>query len=188
MNNKIVTALLVVLIGAVSFLAIQNFKLNKKVTELSSATGEVKISPVYPEGKPANPPGASPFDKPNVDPLANQLPPESPSPAELTTIKFNTTVHDFGRINEGEVVHTVFKFTNTGKLPLVISHAQGSCGCTVPQWPRSAIAAGESGEIAVQFDSHGKMGETEKTVTVDANTHPASVVLTIKSTVIPKDK
>lgn len=188
MNNKIVTAVLVILIGAVSFLAIQNYTLNKKVTELSPATEEVKIAPVYPESKLANPPGASPFDKPNVDPLANQLPPESPAPDQVTTIKFDKTAHDFGRINEGEVVHTIFKFTNTGKLPLVISHAQGSCGCTVPQWPRTATKPGESGEIAVQFDSHGKMGETEKTVTVEANTHPASVVLTIKSSVIPKAK
>lgn len=188
MNNKIATALLIILIAAVSFLAVQNFKLNKKVEELSATKEEVKITPVIPEQKPANPAGASPFDKPNIDPLANQFPPESPGPEKLTSIQFEKTVHDFGRINEGQLVHTVFKFTNTGKLPLLISHAQGSCGCTVPRWPKAPLKPGESGEIAVQFDSHDKMGEVEKTVTVSANTHPASIVLTIKSTVVPKDK
>ena len=188
MKNKAVTALLIILIAAVSFLAVQNFKLKKKVEEISAPTGEVKITPVIPEQTKANPTGVSPFDKPNVDPLANQFPPDSPAPDQLTSIKFEKIDFDFGRINEGDVVHTVFKFTNTGKLALLISHAQGSCGCTVPHWPQQPIKPGESGEISVQFDSHDKRGEVEKTVTVSANTHPASTVLTIKSTIIPKDK
>ena len=189
MNNKVVIAVVIILAAVVSFLAVQNFKLNKKVDELSATPKEeVKITPVVPETKPANPAGASPFDKPNVDPLASQFPEETPSAEKLTTIKFEKTEHDFGKINEGEVVHTVFKFTNTGKLPLLIASAQGSCGCTVPQWPRNYIKQGESGEISVQFDSHGKMGQVEKTVTVTANTHPVQTVLTIKSTIIPKDK
>ena len=188
MNSKISTALVVILVIAVSFLAVQNYRLNKKVEEISAPKDEVKITPVIPQPKPANPPGASPFDKPNVDPLANQFPPETPGPDKLTTIKFDKKVFDFGRINEGAIVHTVFKFTNTGKLPLLISNAQGSCGCTVPQWPKQFVNPGESGEIAVQFDSHDKMGEVEKTVTVTSNTHPVTNVLTIKSTVIPKDK
>jgi len=188
MNNKLVTALLITLVAAVSFLAVQNYKLKKKVEEISAPTGEVKITPVIPEQKPANPAGASPFDKPNVDPLANQFPPESPGLEKLTGIQFDRTVHNFGRINEGQLVRTIFKFTNTGKLALLITHAEGSCGCTVPQWPHNPIKPGESGEIAVQFDSHDKKGEVEKTVTVSSNTRPANTVLTIKSTVVPKDK
>lgn len=188
MNKKITLVALVVLAAAVSFLAVQNFKLNKKVEEISAAGQEVKTTSSATQTKPLNPAEVSPFDKPNVDPLANQFPPKTSGAQQITTIKFEKMVHDFGRINEGQVVHTAFKFTNTGKLPLLIAKAEGSCGCTVPRWPQQPIPPGESAEIAVQFDSHDKMGEVEKTVKVTANTLPATVVLTIKSTIIPKDK
>ena len=178
----------IVLAAAVGFLGVQNYQLNKRLQEGTSANGEIKLAPVTPSQGPANPEGASPFDKPNVDPLANQFPAETPAAEQLTRIQFQKVVHDFGRINEGAVVNTTFKFTNTGKLPLLIGSAQSTCGCTVPQWPRQAIKPGESGEIAVQFDSHDKMGEVEKTITITANTHPVKTLLTIKSTIIPKDK
>jgi len=185
MNNKTIIALLVILIAAISFLAVQNFKLNKKVEELSTVKVEVKAVPETSETKPANPQEASPFDKPNVDPMANQFDKKSKG---LTSILFEKKVHNFGRINEGEIVNTVFKFTNTGKLGLFITNAQTTCGCTVPNWPRTPIKPGESGEITVQFDSHDKKGEVDKTITVTANTQPAATVLLIKSTVVPKDK
>lgn len=187
MNNKITATLLVILTVAVLFLFFQNFKLGKKVDELS-VSNEVKITPVTSETLPANPLETSPFDKPNVDPLANQLSPESGEMSELTTIKFDKSVHDFGRIKEGAVAKTVFKFTNIGKNPLIISNAQGSCGCTVPKWPQRPVKPGETEEIAVEFNSEGKSGENEKTVTVTANTNPPTITLTIKSIVIPKDK
>ncbi len=188
MNNKVIGGLLVVLLAAVSFLGWQNYSLNKKVETLSVPTGEVKITPVEPGSPQANPPGASPFDKPNIDPLANQFPEETPSVDKLTTIKFDKVVHDFGRLNAGDVVNTFFKFTNTGKFPLLITKAEGSCGCTVPLWPKVPIQPGESGQISVEFDSRDKQGQTEKTVTVTANTHPVQHTLVIKSVVIPKDK
>jgi hypothetical protein len=188
MNNKLVIGLLVILISAVSFLAVQNLKLNKKIEELSTANPEVKATPAPIETNPAKLTEASPFDKPNTDPSANVVEDPKSFSTNITSIQFEKTIHDFGRIEDGEMVRTVFKFTNTGKFPLLISSAQASCGCTVPRWPREPIRAGESGEIAVQFDSHGKRGETEKTVTVTANTNPTTVVLTIKSTIVPKDK
>ncbi len=187
MNNKITIAILTILSVAIAFLFVQNYKLEEKVDELIIAK-EVAITPVIPGTSPTNPSAASPFDKPNVDPLANQFPAESGKMPEPTTVKFDKTVHDFGRINEGELAKTVFKFTNTGKTPLIISNAQGSCGCTVPKWPQHPVKAGQTEEIAVEFNSSGKNGQNEKTVTVTANTDPASIVLTIKSTVIPKDK
>ncbi len=187
MNNKFIIGLLVVLVAAVSFLAIQNYKLSKKIEGLAAPSGEVKINPVAPADPRANPPGASPFDKPNVDPLADQFI-ETPPIEQLTTIKFDKIVHDFGRINQGAVVSTNFRFTNTGKFPLLITKAEGSCGCTVPVWPKAAIQPGESGQIAVQFDSHDKSGQTDKTVTVTANSHPVKTVLVIKSVVVPQDK
>ncbi len=187
MNNKIITTALLILTAAVGFLLVQNIKLSNKVDEMT-ASKEVAITPVTPNIKPAGLPAVSPFDKPNVDPLANQFPAESGKMPELTAIKFDRTIHDFGKIYEGELVRTVFRFENTGKNPLIISNAQGSCGCTVPKWPQHPVPPGGMDEIAVEFNSAGKMGQNEKTVTVTSNTNPATIVLTVKATVVPKDK
>ena len=156
--------------------------------ELIAAKETIKITPVNPKNNLANPAATSPFDKPNVDPLANQFPPESGKAPEPTNMVFPTLVHNFGRINEGDVVRTVFKFTNTGKNPLIIRNAQGSCGCTVPRWPQHPVKSGANDEIGVEFNSEGKRGEVEKTVTVSANTNPPQTTLIIKATIIPKDK
>ena len=188
MNNKLVTGLLVILTASVAFLVVQNFQLNKKIEGLSKTTEDVNITPVFPQPGPANPVGANPFDKPNVDPLANQFLPESAPKPEPTTISFDRILHNFGKIKEGEKVKTVFRFKNTGKKLLIISNATGSCGCTVPKWPQQPVQPGASDEIAVEFNSEGKAGENDKTVTVTANTEPSVNLLTIKATVIPKDK
>jgi hypothetical protein len=186
MKNKLVPILLVVLIALVTFLLFQNYKMNRKIDELSIKE-TVNIAPVSPTTHATNPSGTSPFDKPNVDPLAEQFPSETDL-SKITTVSFDKTFHNFGKIKEGEVVHTVFKFTNTGKSPLIISNAVGSCGCTVPIWPHHPVKAGSGDEIGVEFDSAGKEGENDKTVTVTANTSPTNTVLTIRATVIPKDK
>lgn len=104
-----------------------------------------------------------------------------------TTIEFENSTYDFGTIDEGEKVQYAYKFKNTGAEPLVISNAKGSCGCTVPNWPREPIAPGGTGEIMVEFDSKGKGKEggqkQTKRVTVTANTDPANTFLTITGTV-----
>lgn len=104
-----------------------------------------------------------------------------------TTIEFESSTYDFGTIQEGEKVQYAYKFKNTGSEPLVISNAKGSCGCTVPNWPREPIAPGGTGEIMVEFDSKGKGKEggqkQTKRVTVTANTDPANTFLTITGTV-----
>ncbi len=109
----------------------------------------------------------------------------------LTSIKFDSDVFDFGEVMEGERVTHVFKFTNDGKEPLVISNAKGSCGCTVPDWSKNPIAPGEKGEIRVEYDSKGKGavgGKPEsKRVTVTANTDPANTFLTIKGIVLKEE-
>ncbi len=104
-----------------------------------------------------------------------------------TTIEFPETTFDFGTVKEGEKVTHNYKFKNTGKEPLIISNAKGSCGCTVPEWPREPIAPGKTGEIKVIFDSAGK-GSAEgaaqsKKVTLTANTDPVNTYLTIKGSV-----
>lgn len=104
----------------------------------------------------------------------------------LPVLSFDKTEHDFGTINEGDVVETVFAFTNTGKSDLTILDARGSCGCTVPDYPKNTpIAPGDSGEIKVKFDSANKPGNQTKTVTLTTNTQRGREILRIKTMVTP---
>ncbi|MFM8433661.1 MAG: DUF1573 domain-containing protein [Bacteroidota bacterium] len=96
-------------------------------------------------------------------------------------ITFDDPVHDFGAISKGEKVSFAFHFRNTGNSDLIIRHAQASCGCTVPEWPKDAMAPGKDGYITVTFDSEGKSGSVQKTVTIISNTIPNTKDLTIKA-------
>jgi len=97
---------------------------------------------------------------------------------------FAETSHHFGEIKEGEKVSYVFKFKNVGGSQLVITQAKGSCGCTVPEYSKNPVAPGDEGEIKVTFDSNGRSGMESKTVTIVANTIPATKVLTISAEVL----
>ena len=105
----------------------------------------------------------------------------------LPEIVFEEEFYDFGEINEGLVAEHVFSFKNEGEGPLIISNAQGSCGCTVPVWPRQPIAPGATGEIKVSFNSTGRAGKQDKRVTLTTNAVPQTKVLNITSTVIAKN-
>ncbi len=97
---------------------------------------------------------------------------------------FDKTMHDFGNIQEGQRVETLFTFTNTGKSDLVISDARGSCGCTVPEYPKnSPIAPGATGQIRVSFDSSNKPNLQQKTVTISANTDTGREMIQIRAMV-----
>lgn len=100
-----------------------------------------------------------------------------------STISFDETEFHFGTINAGEKVQYIFRFTNTGDEPLLLTNARGSCGCTVPSWPKEPIEPGESGAIVVEFDSKGKSGPQTKQVTISANTDPEQSILYIKGEV-----
>ncbi|MDY8137820.1 DUF1573 domain-containing protein [Aquimarina sp. 2201CG5-10] len=108
------------------------------------------------------------------------------SNAEFPVMTFAQKEHDFGTINEGDVVEHKFTFTNTGKAPLVIVSAKGSCGCTVPEWPKEPIAPGATGEMLVKFNSNGKPNLQNKQVTITANTEAGKEILKIKAMVTPK--
>ena len=112
-----------------------------------------------------------------VDP---EVKPEGPLPS----FGFEQVDHDFGTINDGDIVEKIFKFTNTGDAPLIISNATATCGCTVPKWPKEPIAVGESGEIQVRFNSRNKVGIQNKTITITANTFPSVNKLRIKANVL----
>ena len=103
-------------------------------------------------------------------------------------ISFSKTEHDFGVINEGDIVETTFSFKNTGKSELIITNAVGSCGCTVPEWPKEPIAAGESGQIKVKFNSQGKPNKQSKTITLTTNTSNGKETVLVKAEVTPKQK
>ncbi len=97
---------------------------------------------------------------------------------------FDKEEHDFGTLVDGEKVSYSFRFTNTGDAPLIISTAKGSCGCTVPNWPKEPIAPGEGGTIDVTFNSSGRSGVQSKAVTLTANTNPNRKVIRITSEVV----
>lgn len=97
------------------------------------------------------------------------------------TLEFKDTLHEFGTIHENEVVQYDFNFTNTGKGPLIISSAAGSCGCTVPEYPHDPIPPGKSAVMKVTFNSSGKSGHQEKSVTIHTNTVRGVHMLYIKA-------
>lgn len=108
--------------------------------------------------------------------------------SDFPVMTFTETDFDFGDINEGDVVEHTFSFKNTGNAPLVIVNATGSCGCTVPEWPKEPIAPGESGELLVKFNSNGKPNAQNKQVTITANTEKGKEIIKIKAMVAPKAK
>jgi hypothetical protein len=100
-------------------------------------------------------------------------------------IELDKETHDFGTIAEGALVETEFMVKNIGETDLVITEAKGSCGCTVPEPPKEPIKPGASAPIKVSFDSKGKPGNQEKTVTLTTNTEVGRETFKIKANVTP---
>lgn len=106
---------------------------------------------------------------------------------KVPVLTFEETEHDFGTIDQGTPVEKVFKFTNTGEAPLIITNASSSCGCTVPDYPKDTpIAPGETGEILVKFNGSGR-NQVTKTVNLITNTANGSEQLRIKAFVQAKE-
>ncbi len=104
------------------------------------------------------------------------------TPAAMAEMTFQKEVHDYGDIKQGANGDCEFKFTNTGSAPLIITDAKGSCGCTVPEWPKTPIKPGESDVIKVHYDTK-RIGPISKTVTVTANIEGGTKVIRIKGNV-----
>lgn len=162
-----------------SFSACSNKDAEKKIAELEDKLAELENS-----GS-SSTPNTTVAD--NTNPTTSTASNEEPD-GPLPALKWDEMEHDFGTINEGDVVEHVFKFENTGEAPLIIESARASCGCTVPKWPREPVPPGETGEVHVRFDSKGKPNVQNKTVTITANTYPKITRLRIKSFVAPKDQ
>lgn len=100
-------------------------------------------------------------------------------------IDFESDIIDYGQIIENENGERIFLFTNTGKAPLIISKVKTSCGCTVPTYPKTAILPGDTGEIAVSYDTK-RVGPFTKTITVFSNADQPTKSLKIKGEVLKK--
>lgn len=163
--------LILVVIAAMALTACKDRDAEKKIAAL-----EARLNQMEGKNTPAPTPAATP------QPVEPEVKPEGPLPV----LVFEETDYDFGKINEGDKVTHVYKFKNTGEVPLIIQDAKPSCGCTAPDWTKTPIPPGEEGFVKAEFDSQGKPGAQNKTITVTANTWPKQSKLTFKATVKAK--
>ncbi|NOS92802.1 MAG: DUF1573 domain-containing protein [Cyclobacteriaceae bacterium] len=145
----------------------------KRIAELESRLAQIESNKQAPAPVPSATPEAAPV-------------PEQKPEGPLPVVEFNTTDHDFGTIDEGKKVTVTYTVKNVGQAPLIIQNAQPSCGCTDPDWTKTPIPVGGSGFVKASFDSKGKPGINNKTITVTANTWPKTTVLKFKAMVTPK--
>lgn len=175
MKENIKIALLAIIAGAVVFIAVDRRSADK---------AQVATFAPLPAAAQAAVPATSTAPKSTFDPLTPPAPmPPADYTGPLTTIGFEEATHDFGAIKQDSENKYSFKFTNTGKDPLVITDAIGSCGCTVPDYPKHPIAPGETGDINVVYKPGKQEGQQNKTVTITANTEPSQIVLRIAANV-----
>lgn len=102
---------------------------------------------------------------------------------KMPKISFKQVEHDFGNIPQGKPVSIAFEFKNTGKTPLILSHVQASCGCTVPQYSKEPVLPGKTGTIQIEYNA-ATVGAFAKTITVTSNADEPSKILTIRGTVV----
>ncbi len=100
-------------------------------------------------------------------------------------ITFESLVHDYGNIMQGDNGECDFVFKNTGKADLILTNCRASCGCTVPSWPKDPIAPGKKATIHVKYNTN-RVGAINKTITVESNAVNSRVTLSIKGNVAAK--
>jgi hypothetical protein len=101
-------------------------------------------------------------------------------------IEFEKETHDYGNVKFGADGSCTFDFKNTGNAPLIISNAKGSCGCTVPSWPKEPLAPGATAQVTVKYDTK-RPGAINKSVTITSNAlNEPTKVIRIKGNVLPK--
>jgi hypothetical protein len=104
--------------------------------------------------------------------------------ASGAAITFATPVYNFGTIQRGEKISYTYKFQNTGTAPLIITNAQATCGCTIPEIPKEPVKPGQTGELKVVFNSAGKLGRQDKVITVTSNASPATEMIHLQGEVL----
>ena len=110
------------------------------------------------------------------------MPAPAAQPGNMAAFKWDATTFDFGKIPQGKPVTHEFKFTNVGKVPLVLSSVSASCGCTTPDWTKEPISPGKTGSIKATFNAAAG-GAFNKSITVNANVEGGATYLTIKGEV-----
>ena len=106
-----------------------------------------------------------------------------PKDGKYPVMTFESKDHDFGTIEADSKVNYSFTFKNTGEADLIITRAMGSCGCTIPEYPKEPIKVGESGKIDVSFNSANKHGNQKKSVTIYTNTKAGAESLYITASI-----
>ena len=101
----------------------------------------------------------------------------------VAKMEFTETEYDFGTVKKGKKVEHTYTFKNTGKVPLVITDARSTCGCTVPTYPKRPIEPGQGGKIKVVFDTTNYTDRQGKPITIIANTYPNTTKLLIKGNI-----
>lgn len=169
--------LILVLIAAVSLTACKDRDAEKKIAALEARLNSL-------EGKNPAAPTVTPAPGATAAPVTAEadVKPDGPLPA----MQFEEMEYDFGAIKEGDKVSHVYKLRNTGTVPLIIQDAKPSCGCTAPDWTKTPIPPGGEGFVKAEFDSNGKPGAQNKTITVTANTWPKTTRLSFKASVTAK--
>ena len=115
--------------------------------------------------------------------LSAQATTEQPeAPVSGAKMSLDSDIVDYGTIDQGSEPLRLAKFTNTGTEPLIISGAKGSCGCTVPNWPKEPIMPGETSQIEIRYDTK-RVGAINKTVTVSSNDPAGKIVIRVKGTI-----
>lgn len=109
---------------------------------------------------------------------------QNTAPSNNQTMVFEKETHDFGQIKSGERVSYLFRFTNKGNEPLVISRIDTGCGCTAGDYPKEPVLPGEKGSITVFFNSSGRIGQQSQSARVFTNIASEPIVLRIKATVV----
>jgi len=103
--------------------------------------------------------------------------------ADAAVVTVDNQNFDFGKIKQGVPATHRFMFTNTGKVPVVITNAQPSCGCTSPNWTKEPILPGGQGFVDATYNA-AAAGAFTKSITVTANTETGTIVLIIKGEVV----
>jgi hypothetical protein len=165
----------IILLVAVVAMSCKDRAAEKRIAELES-----RLSAIEGNKNTSTPAAAAPVQaQPEATP---ETKPEGPLPVAA----FEKLEHDFGTIREGDKVTYTYKFKNTGEAPLIIQSAQPSCGCTAPDWSKEPIPVGGTGFVKAEFDSQGKPGIQNKTITVTSNSWPKTMTLRFKAMVTPK--
>ncbi len=120
-----------------------------------------------------------------ISAMAQDAKPEKSKKVKEPEITFETLVHDYGNIQQGDNGTCEFVFKNTGKADLILTNCRASCGCTVPTWPKDPIAPGKKAVITVKYNTN-RIGAINKSITVESNAVNNRVILNIKGNVAAK--